>query len=134
MKCREVPSCEKCFIHNAGFLTCHCEAQSDAAIRFSRPLVFLQRWAADNDRAVHSFLPNSTYYAIIPLVHGIHALALPVCGRRGPLLFAGGGRTSLYLLHDIGGGDVMVTYSDLFQLGILIVSIISLVLQINKKK
>ncbi|MCB6499808.1 putative holin-like toxin [Lawsonibacter sp. LCP25S3_F5] len=28
----------------------------------------------------------------------------------------------------------MVTYSDLFQLGILIVSIISLVLQINKKK
>ena len=32
------------------------------------------------------------------------------------------------------GGDVMVTYSDLFQLGILIVSIISLVLQINKKK
>ena len=32
------------------------------------------------------------------------------------------------------GGDVMVTYSDLFQFGILIVSIISLVLQINKKK
>ena len=32
------------------------------------------------------------------------------------------------------GGDVMVTYSDLFQLGILIVSIISLVLQVNKKK
>ena len=28
----------------------------------------------------------------------------------------------------------MVTYSDLFQLGILIVSMISLVLQINKKK
>ena len=28
----------------------------------------------------------------------------------------------------------MVTYSDLFQLGILIVSIISLVVQINKKK
>ena len=27
----------------------------------------------------------------------------------------------------------MVTYSDLFQLGILIVSIISLVVQINKK-
>ena len=37
------------------------------------------------------------------------------------------------LLHYIGGGDVMVTYSDLFQLGILIVSIISLVLQIKKK-
>ena len=32
------------------------------------------------------------------------------------------------------GGDGMVTYSDLFQFGILIVSIISLVLQINKKK
>ena len=28
----------------------------------------------------------------------------------------------------------MVTYSDLFQFGILIVGIISLVLQINKKK
>ena len=39
-----------------------------------------------------------------------------------------------FLLHYIGGGDVMVTYSDLFQLGILIVSIISLVLQSNKKK
>ena len=32
------------------------------------------------------------------------------------------------------GGDGMVTYSDLFQFGILIVSIISLVFQINKKK
>ena len=32
------------------------------------------------------------------------------------------------------GGGVMVTYSDLFQFGILIVGIISLVLQINKKK
>ncbi len=62
-----------------------------------------------------------------------YALALPVHGRRGPS-FWGGGHTSLYLLHYIGGGDVMVTYSDLFQLGILIVSIISLVLQINKKK
>ena len=48
--------------------------------------------------------------------------------------FWGGGHTSLYLLHYIGGGDVIVTYSDLFQLGILIVSIISLVLQVNKKK
>ena len=39
-----------------------------------------------------------------------------------------------FLLHYIGGGDVMVTYSDLFQLGILIVSIISLVIQVNNKK
>ena len=31
------------------------------------------------------------------------------------------------------GGDVMVTYSDLFDFGILIVAIISLVLQIKKK-
>ena len=31
------------------------------------------------------------------------------------------------------GGGVMVTYSDLFQFGILIVGIISLVLQIKKK-
>ena len=67
------------------------------------------------------------------LAHG-YALALPVCGRRVVPSFPGGGRTSLYLLHYIGGGDVMVTYSDLFQLGILIVSIISLVLQVNKKK
>ena len=39
-----------------------------------------------------------------------------------------------FLLHYIGGGgDVMVTYSDLFDFGILIVAIISLVLQIKKK-
>ena len=31
------------------------------------------------------------------------------------------------------GGDVMVTYSDLFDFGILIVAIISLVFQIKKK-
>ena len=34
----------------------------------------------------------------------------------------------------LGGGGNMVTYSDLFQFGILIVGIISLVLQVNKKK
>ena len=66
------------------------------------------------------------------MAHG-YALALPVHGRRGPLspeeaaLLFSSSTTS-------EGGDVMVTYSDLFQLGILIVSIISLVLQINKKK
>ena len=32
------------------------------------------------------------------------------------------------------GGDGMVTYSDLFQFGILIVGIISLVIQVNNKK
>ena len=66
------------------------------------------------------------------LAHG-YALALPVCGRRGPLF-----REEAALLFSSSttseGGDVMVTYSDLFQFGILIVSIISLVLQINKKK
>ena len=40
----------------------------------------------------------------------------------------------MFLLHYLGGGDVMVTYSDLFEFAILIVSIISLVVQINKKK
>ena len=50
----------------------------------------------------------------------------------GRSLFREEAETS-FLLHYIGGGDVMVTYSDLFQLGILIVSIISLVLQIKKK-
>ena len=66
------------------------------------------------------------------LAHG-YALALPVCGRRGALL-----REEATLLCTSSttseGGNVMVTYSDLFQLGILIVSIISLVLQVNKKK
>ena len=66
------------------------------------------------------------------LAHG-YALALPVCGRRGSLF-----REEATLLctssTTLEGGDVMVTYSDLFQLGILIVSIISLVLQVNKKK
>lgn len=33
----------------------------------------------------------------------------------------------------MGGGMEMVTYSDLFQLGILIVNIITLVIQVNKK-
>ena len=42
--------------------------------------------------------------------------------------------TSLSSSTTSEGGGVMVTYSDLFQLGILIVSIISLVLQVNKKK
>ena len=32
------------------------------------------------------------------------------------------------------GGDGMVTYSDLFQFGILIVQIVALVIQVNNKK
>ena len=39
-----------------------------------------------------------------------------------------------FLLHYIRGVMQVVTYSDLIQLGILIVSIISLVLQINPDK
>ena len=61
-----------------------------------------------------------------------YALALPVFGRREAPL-SGGGRTSLSSSTTSEGGGVMVTYSDLFQFGILIVGIISLVLQIKKK-
>ena len=42
--------------------------------------------------------------------------------------------TSLKLLPFPGGGDHMVTYADLFQFGIFIVALISLVIQIKNKK
>ena len=76
-------------------------------------------------------LPNSTKYAIISSAHG-YALALPVFGRREAPL-SGGGRNFFPPPLHRRGGDVMVTYSDLFDFGILIVAIISLVLQIKKK-
>ena len=50
----------------------------------------------------------------------------PLLREEAALLFSSS-TTSEGVMH-------MVTYSDLFQFGILIVSIISLVLQINKKK
>nr|DAT47674.1 MAG TPA: Membrane MotB of proton-channel complex MotA/MotB [Caudoviricetes sp.] len=37
-------------------------------------------------------------------------------------------------LHRKGGGLTMVTYSDLIQTGILVVAIIALFIQANKKK
>jgi hypothetical protein len=42
--------------------------------------------------------------------------------------------TSFVLLPLARGGDGMVTYSDVFQFCILIVSLISLIFQITKKK
>lgn len=38
------------------------------------------------------------------------------------------------LLHALEGVMHMVTYSDLFQFGILIVQIVALVIQVNNKK
>ena len=49
----------------------------------------------------------------------------PLCREEAALLFSSSTTSE--------GGGVMVTYSDLFQFGILIVGIISLVLQIKKK-
>ena len=53
-------------------------------------------------RGFSPILPNSTKRAIISSAHG-YALALPVFGRR-EAPSSGGGRTSLFLLHYIGGG------------------------------
>lgn len=64
-------------------------------------------------------------------------LATALCGHEGinlparSALFDGGG----FLSPDhTRGGLLMVTYSDLIQIGILIVSICSLVIQISKTK
>ena len=72
-------------------------------------------------------LPNSTKHAII------HPSAASD-GRRGPSF---GRRLNFFLfpppLHR-RGVMYMVTYSDLFQFGILIVQIVALVIQVNNKK
>ena len=63
------------------------------------------RTGGRKDSALRGFspiLPNSTKHAIISSAHG-YALALPVFGRR-EAPSSGGGRTSLFLLHYIGGG------------------------------
>ena len=83
-------------------------------------------------RGFSSILPNSTKRAIISPAHG-YALALPVFGRR-EAPSSGGGRNFCSSSTTSEGGDGMVTYSDLFQFGILIVGIISLVIQVNNKK
>ena len=70
----------------------------------------------------------------IPTQYAIMCISAASDGRRGPSF---GRRLNFFLfpppLHR-RGVMYMVTYSDLFQLGILIVSIISLVIQVNNKK
>ena len=67
------------------------------------------------------------------MAHG-NALALPVAVGGGPFIGRSPNFICCFLLHYMGGGVMeMVTYSDLFQLGILIVNIITLVIQVNKK-
>ena len=67
------------------------------------------------------------------MAHG-DALALPVAVGGGPFIRE---EAELHMLFPppLHGRGVMemVTYSDLFQLGILIVNIITLVIQVNKK-
>ena len=76
-------------------------------------------------------LPNSTKYAIISSAHG-YALALPVFGRR-EAPSSGGGRNFFPPPLHRRGVMQMVTYSDLIQIGILVVSIINLFLNSKKK-
>ena len=68
------------------------------------------------------------------VAHG-NALALPVAVGGGPFIRE---EAELHMLFPppLHGRGVMkmVTYSDLFQLGILIVNIIALIIQVNNKK
>ena len=68
------------------------------------------------------------------MAHG-DALALPVAVGGGPFIRE---EAELHMLFPppLHGRGVMemVTYSDLFQLGILIVNIIALIIQVNNKK
>ena len=71
---------------------------------------------------------------ILPFVevYDILVLVLPINGKRlVPLTKSGGASLPPDLTK---GGLTMVTYSDLIQTGILIVGIIALFLQANKKK
>ena len=76
-------------------------------------------------------LPNSTKRAIISSAHG-YALALPVFGRR-EAPSSGGGRNFFPPPLHRRGVMQMVTYSDLIQIGILVVSIMNLFLNSKKK-
>ena len=68
------------------------------------------------------------------MAHG-DALALPVAVGGGPFIREEAELHMLFPppLHGRGVKE-MVTYSDLFQLGILIVNIIALIIQVNNKK
>ena len=82
-------------------------------------------------RGFSPILPNSTKRAIISSAHG-YALALPVFGRR-EAPSSGGGRNFFPPPLHRRGVMQMVTYSDLIQIGILVVSIINLFLNSKKK-
>ena len=75
--------------------------------------------------SIRNQLYFGSFYAMLSLV-------LPINGKRFvPLLSQGRFLAPLILRK---GGCQMVTYSDLIQTGILIVGIIALFLQANKKK
>ena len=62
-------------------------------------------------------------------------MVLPINGKRAAPLASAGGYTSFCCpLTYRKGLRQMVTYSDMIQLGILIVGIISLFIQVNNKK
>ena len=82
-------------------------------------------------RGFSPIFPNSTKRAIISSAHG-YALALPVFGRR-EAPSSGGGRNFFPPPLHRRGVMQMVTYSDLIQIGILVVSIINLFLNSKKK-
>ena len=67
---------------------------------------------------------------------GILRMVLPINGKRAALLASAGGYTSFCCpLTQRKGARAMVTYSELFQFCILLVSVISLVVKVcNKKK
>lgn len=74
------------------------------------------------------------FCVILPFVevYDILVLVLPINGKRlVPLTKSGGASLPPDLTK---GGLPMVTYSDLIQTGILIVAIIALFIQANKKK
>lgn len=74
------------------------------------------------------------FCVILPFVevYDILVLVLPINGKRlVPLTKSGGASLPPDLTK---GGLPMVTYSDLIQTGILIVAIIALFIQTNKKK
>ena len=108
----------------------HCEERSDVAIRPPPGIFFCLPHPGGKA------IPNlAKFYKTCYNILGAWICAGAASdGRRGPSF---GRRLNFFLfpppLHR-RGVMYMVTYSDLFQLGILIVSIISLVIQVNNKK
>ena len=75
---------------------------------------------------------NTALFLCFACAHGILRKVLPINGKRlVPLNKSGALLCPLILMK---GGLTMVTYSDLIQTGILVVAIIALFIQANKKK